>query len=123
MPYATARLLKPTGNWDDWGYVPAPKYLVIADVKTEGLTGKGVYFTLEREGKKVTHYPRLTGTNDWTTAGFVTDLFAQPGGNQAYVTVGLEGEGKAWIDNLEVRPLKEGEQPPAGVSPEPQEAG
>jgi len=116
MGWARARLVKPKGGW---GYQPAAKYVVMADVRTQDVHGKGLYFKLERDKESVTHYVALAATTPWTRVGFVTDFLSKEsqGGT---ITVGLDAAGSAWVDNLEVRPLKEGEELPEGISLSPQ---
>lgn len=52
--------------------------------------------------------------SEWKSTGVLTRLLAKPGDTR--VRIGLDGGGRAWIDNLELRPLAEGEAIPKGIA-------
>ncbi len=96
-----------------FGYPPADRYLLTFMLKTMGISGRGPYLEIARDKETVRHYLGPVNLPQWQRAGLVTRLLSKPGA--ARVRLGLDGGGRAWIDNVELRPLTEGEAVPKGV--------
>lgn len=91
-----------------FGYIPSEKYLLSFMIKTYNLYGKGIYVDITRGKETKRYYLDLYGTNDWQKIGVVTDMFSKKGDGKIKIMV--DGTGKVWIDNVEIRPLGKDEK-------------
>src|SRR5262249_16915599 len=112
------------------GPLPKGKYVVSAFVKGINLHGPGGYldlFTTDSQYaggaylynstakvlKKERHYSGK-GSFDWQRVVFLSNIVG--GAPAIAVGMGNAGTGDFLVTDLEIRPLKEGETPPAGIA-------
>jgi len=109
-------LLDPWGGPSYYGDAfKADRYVLSVWVKTEGVRGTGPIVRLANrhkgaQNRSVELVPGISGTADWQKLVMVTDI---PKGDAGLMgRLELKGTGKAWFDDLELRPLAPGEKPP-----------